>query len=269
MKLKIAVRILGHKPPDLDTAVLTKWHSDLWEIHENKIDTFPLNGDCDLDYWGYSDAGLQSKAQAVAAADFTLYILNVPLEANYYFRRIKKNVGCISLFEVADVLRTHSIPIENLVLRMLYNSTMIHLRKGCLPPIGELAALAHHETKGCIFDMAGIKTDIVFSCHRPILCDTCRAAASADQVSKETIEVFAKEIKGIKKRLYYRAADWVKQKPLLALFASAIFALLLGIAGSLIASYAYEKIQTKAPNQALEPTTMAVTPAASHPSRQP
>lgn len=260
MKLKIAVRILGHKAPDLDISSLVSWRSDLWELHEGKIDTFPLNGDCDLEHWGYSDEGLRKRAVAANEADFTIYILNVPLESNYYFRRISRNVGCVSLFEVAEVLRSHNIPVENLVLRMLYSSTMIQIRNGFLPPISELATLAHHETKGCIFDMTGIKTDIVFSCDWPILCDSCRVGASQDRVSNETIETFSKEIKRIKKKLYYRIADWVKWQPILALLVSAFFALLLGIAGSLIASIIHDKMKKNEPNEVAVPTTpVAVT----------
>lgn len=261
MKLKIAVRILGQKPPDLDTTALTRWRSDLWEIHEKKIETFPLNGDCDLECWGYSDEGLSPKAPAVPGADFTIYILNVPLEDNYYFRRISRDVGCVSLFEVADVLRAHCMPVENLVLRMLYSSTMIRLRKGFLPPIGELATLAHHETKGCIFDMTGIKTDIVFSCHSPILCESCRVAASDEQVSKETIETFAKEIRKIKKRLYHRIADWVRRQPVLALLISALFALILGTIGSLAASYIYDGIKKDQPNKRPDGTSAKAPPS--------
>jgi len=249
MKLKIALRLLGHKAPDLDTDALERWRSDLWEIHEKKIDSLPLNGDADLPSWGYSDDALAAKAPAKKGADITIYMLNVPLEDNYYFRRISKNIACVSLYEVAEVLRMHNIPLENLILRMLYSSTLIHGRKGYLPPISELESLAHHETKGCIFDMNGIKTDIVFSCNRPILCAACRLAASGEQVSNEILDIFEKEIRKIRKRLYYRVIDWVKKKPLIALALSSVFAVFLGVVGSLVASYIYEKINT--PNKAL------------------
>jgi hypothetical protein len=240
MKLKIAVRILGHKGPDLETSTLISWRSDIWQLHEGRIDTFPLNGDCDLDNWGYSDEGLSERAVAAKGADFTLYILNVPLEANYYFRRVSRNVACISLFEVAEILRSNNIPVENIVLRMLYNSSMTYTRKGFLPPIREMATLAHHETKGCVFDMTGIKSDIAFSCDHPILCESCRVEAGNDKVSKEIIETFSKEIPRIKKKLYYRMADWVKKQPISALVISASFAILLGVASSLIASVIYD-----------------------------
>lgn len=240
MKLKIAVRILGHKPPDFDSSILLKWRSSLWEIFEGQIETLPLNGDCDLDDWGYSDHALSSKCRKIRGADISVFVLNVPLQHNYFARRIQENIVCISLFEVAEVLRSHNIPVENLILRSLYSCTLIYARKKTIPPIHDLLSIAHHETKGCIFDMAGIKTDVVFSCHRPILCDSCKVASNEDQVSNETLTTLRKEIQKIQKRLFYRISDWVRRSPILALAASALLALLVGIVGSIAASYIYE-----------------------------
>lgn len=257
MKLKIALRILGHKAPDLDVGRLERWQSELWELHEHLIDTLPLNGDADLPNWGYSDEALSERVVPKQGADLTIFMLNVPLEDNYYFRRVSRNVACVTLFEVAEMLRSHNIPIENLVLRMIYSCVLIHARKGHLPPISEIASFAHHETKGCIFDMTGIKTDIVFSCHRPIFCASCRVSASENSVSKEFLDRYEAEISKIKKRLFYLGADWVKQQPVLALILSSVLALLLGIAGSLIASVLYEKFNEQ--NKAMAPAKDAST----------
>lgn len=116
MKLTICLRILGHKAPDLDTDRILRWKSDLWEIHEGRIDTITLNGDSDLPSWGYSDRVLLAKAPVIEAAKMTFYILNVPLQDNYYFRRLANNVACMSFFEIADSLRSYNIPLENAVL---------------------------------------------------------------------------------------------------------------------------------------------------------
>jgi len=243
MKTKIAVRILGHKAPDLDLSAILKWRSTVWEIFEKKIDTLPLNGESDLDDWGYSDAALVPMIESIKGADFTVYILNVPLQDNYYCRRISRNVGCISLFEVAEILREHSIPLENFVLRMLYTSAMIFLRKRSLLSMAELSSLAHHETKGCIFDMTGIKGDIVFSCNNPILCQECRVDAGRDRLTVECVESFSKDLSKIRKPLYYRIIDLISRCPIGALVLSAFFAVILGAIGSLLASYLCEKMK--------------------------
>jgi len=105
--------------------------------------------------------------------------------------------------------------------------------------MSELLRFAHHETKGCIFDMTGIKTDIVFSCHRPILCNTCGVEASNEQVASETLDTFSKEILRIKKKLYYRLLDGVKRNPILAISISLIAAFLINLASS----YYYDLIK--------------------------
>ena len=188
MKVKISIRILGHQAPDLDIARLLSWRSALWELYEGCIETMPLNGPCDLESWGYSDKKLIGLAPPVQGADLSIYVMNVPLQDNYYFRRIARDVACLSLFEIGESLREHNIPVENVVLRMAYSSVMIYARKGHLPPMSEVVDLAHHETKGCIFDMAGIKSDIIFSTGNPRLCEACRVEASQERMTNESLD---------------------------------------------------------------------------------
>ncbi len=242
-KLKIAINILGHKHRDFDSSALLKWSSALWEVHDNKIDTIALSGNCDLiEDWAYSDRLLCSRTTTTEGADISIFILNAPLQDRYYSRRIATNVVCISFHEVSEPLKSHNIPMENFVLRMIYNCVLLYARKKKVPSIIELASISHHETKGCIFDMTGIQAQVVFSCDRPILCESCIAESKEDKVSQEFLSDFTKEIKRIKKRRYYQIADWIKRAPLLALFLSSFLALIIGILGSLTASYIYEKI---------------------------
>jgi len=269
MKTKIALRILGHKAPDFDVKVFERWKSKLWELHEGSIDTLPLNGEADLPDWGYSDAALADRAICKQGADLTICILNVPLEDNYYFRRIDRNLACASLFEIGEVLRGHNIPVENFVFRMIYSCTLIYARKKYLPPILEIATYTHHETKGCIFDMTGIKTDVSFSCDRPILCGMCRVDASANSVTKEFLDTYELEISKIEKRLYFQITDLIKRRPILAILLSSTLALLIGTLGSLVASIIYEKF--KEPSQAIDSTAIRTIspeeqePSSSHP----
>ena len=239
MKTSICVRLLGRQSPDFDTKCLLKWKSNIWEVFEGRIDTLPLTGRSDLDNWGYSDNALKSMTPPNKEANFTLYILNAPIQDDFFSRRISENVVCVSFWEIAEPLRTHNIPIVCAVLRMIYAYTLVHARRGSLPPMTEITAFAHHENKGCIFDMAGLPTNIVVSCDKPILCESCRVAASEDHVAKETLDTYAKEIGRIRKQLYFRMTDWVKRHPVLALTISLITALVIGTGGSLIASCIY------------------------------
>jgi hypothetical protein len=93
--------------------------------------------------------------------------------------------------------------------------------------------------------MNGIKSDLVESCNKPVVCVECEERLRNERVSTQTIKTVQSEIRKIRKHLYYRALDFVKAKPLVALTISSTFAILLGITGSLIASYIYDNIKTQ------------------------
>jgi len=87
--------------------------------------------------------------------------------------------------------------------------------------------------------MTGIKTDLVASCHRPIICKDCMQRLSDKKVSYQVIEKTQNEIFQIKKDLYYRILSIVKKHPVGAMLLSGIVALALGTTGSICGSYIY------------------------------
>jgi len=108
---------------------------------------------------------------------------------------------------------------------------------------GEHTNFAHDETRGCLFDMNGIKTDIVYSLHKPIICNYCIEKLKQEKISNEVISRIQKELGGIKKPLFYRITSFVKKHPIWSLMISALFAILLGAIGSLIATVIYEMLK--------------------------
>ena len=88
--------------------------------------------------------------------------------------------------------------------------------------------------------MNGIKTDLVASCHNPQICDECQERLKQERVSKSDIDNTRNDIKRIRKYLYHIIISHVKKHPIVALFISGIFALTLGITGSIIGSFIYE-----------------------------
>ena len=105
---------------------------------------------------------------------------------------------------------------------------------------GEHTNFTHDETRGCLFDMNGIKTDIIYSCHQPIICPYCTEKLKQEKVSNEVISKIKKEISNIKKPLFYQLAEFVKKHPIWSLVISAITAVVLGAMGSFIATVIYE-----------------------------
>lgn len=231
-KLNVRLCIIGQPPPDFDIRKITGWKSKLWHI-SSAPESFLLSENADLDSWGYSDDLLSRIVEPNNNFDFTICLLNVPLEANYFSRRLDSNVVCFTFYEVADILRSHDIPIENGALRMLYSYTLIFKRcSGRIPPTSELVRFAHDEARGCIFDMNGIKTEIALSCDSPSLCPACKSSALQQNVSKECIARYEKEIRKIKKGFYFTLAGGVKRNPILAIIISLIVAFLVNLGSS-------------------------------------
>lgn len=93
--------------------------------------------------------------------------------------------------------------------------------------------------------MNGIKTDVVYSLNQPQLCHSCVETLQSIpkyKIEKEIIEKVQKELKSIKKGLYYRLTDFVKRRLILSIIISSIVAIILGTIGSVIATIIWEKL---------------------------
>jgi hypothetical protein len=165
----------------------------------------------------------------------------------------------LTFHQIKEYLLAENIPLENVIIRALYAYTLLY-KKSCnrIPNYDEATKYTHDETRGCIFDMNGIKSDLVESCISPVVCEDCQERLRTERVSSEIISTTQEEIKRIKKDLYYRAIDFIKHRPVWALIFSSLFAVLLGIAGTLVASYIYDGIKSQ-PNTSMEPKTIAPT----------
>ena len=84
--------------------------------------------------------------------------------------------------------------------------------------------------------------DVIHSCDNPIICDECVEKLRGSKVSNESIAKAKKELKKIKKPLFYIIAGLVKTHPIYALVISSAFAILLGVIGSYISTVLYEYI---------------------------
>lgn len=246
-KAKIKLVTIGHLPLHLNLKQVTAWNSEVFEL-VGGIDSFDLRSDSDGPSWEFSDDLLREQLPAHEGADFLLAIVNVPIEANWYSRRLGNNQIVFTFSQIKEFLAGENIPLENAILRVLYAYTLLYRRSGNnIPGFGEAPSFTHDETRGCLFDMNGIKSDLVESCNKPIVCGECEERLRNERVSNQTIKTVQKEIRKIRKHLYYRVFDFVKAKPVVALAISSVFAICLGVAGSLIASFIYDGIKPSLP----------------------
>jgi hypothetical protein len=241
-KIKIKLIILGQLPVDLDKIKLTKWKSDVFEL-VGQIDNYTITNNADGLNWEFSDDNIENQLPENFEGDFLIAMTHVPLEDNYYARRFTNNRICMTFYEIADILNLSNIPIENLVYRLLYSYSLIYKRhENRIPSRDEVTSFTHDETRGCLFDMNGIKSDVVYSTNEPIICDSCVQRLTTERVPINIINKVKEELKQIKKGMYYRIADLIKKYPICSLVFSTISAIIIGIIGSLFATVLWEKL---------------------------
>jgi hypothetical protein len=145
---------------------------------------------------------------------------------------------------VKEILEDKNIPLVNVIYRLLYAYTILYKRSGDrIPDFGEAPGFTHDETRGCLFDMNGIKVDLVASCHKPIICDECRERLRQERVSNEIIEKAQREILKIRSDRYYILLDFLKKHPIWSIVISSIYAIILGVSASVMASFIYDWIR--------------------------
>lgn len=241
-KVKIKLVSIGHLPLEFRSQKVEKWKSDTFEIIGG-IENFALTCNSDGHNWDFTDANVKKQLPIDFEADILIALVNVPIEHNWYTRRLGDNQVVFSFHQVREFLLEKDIPLENVILRILYSHTLIFRRSGNkIPPYPETPRYTHDETRGCIFDMNGIKRNIVASSHNPKLCDDCKQQLRKERVSNSIIDSIDDDLKKIQKDLYFRLLDYVKCYPVWTLVISSVFALSLGITGSLIASYIYDNL---------------------------
>ncbi len=233
-KPKIKIITVGHLPADINLQKIESWKSDIFEI-QGHIDNYSLRADSDGPNWEYSDSTISSQLPASGDEDFLVVLAGVPLESNWYTRRVSKNKVVFTFHEISNYLRHKNIPLENVVFRLLYAYAIVYQRhNNSVPSVQETTNFTHDETRGCIFDMNGLKEDIVFSCDKPIICSECYERSVKDTISNTTLDKAKNELLEVKKLLFFRMSDWVKLHPIIAILLSSAWAVILGVIASSI-----------------------------------
>ena len=241
MKVKIKLIFLGHLPHSINTEKILSWKSDLFQILP-PINIHTITSESDGPNWDYSDENIESQLPLREEGDILIAMTNVRIQNNYFARRSTDNRICLTYYEMSDYLKADNIPLENLIFRVLYSVSFVYKRYGNrLPGINEHTNFTHDETKGCIFDMNGNKADIIYSVNRPYICESCVQSLTNSKIEKNLIDKVQRELKKIKKGLYYRITDLIKKYPIAAIIISSIWAILLGTVGSIIAAIIWKK----------------------------
>lgn len=241
-KIKISIAMVGHMPLDFDARRIKSWKSDLFTI-DCEIESYALTSDSDGDNWEFTDENLEKTLPKSFSGDFLIALVNVPIEMNWYSRRLTNNRVVFTFHEMREILNHSNIPLENVIYRLLYAYTLVFKRNnGSIPTNAEATNFTHDETRGCLFDMNGIKTDVIYSCHEPRICPDCVERLRNSRVSNNIIKTVQDEIKKIRKPLFYRVLDFIKKHPIWSLAISGSTAVILGAFGSYISTVIYVAI---------------------------
>ncbi len=242
-KLKITIVTIGHMPPNLNRQKIENWESSIFEL-TGGIESYTLPIDSDGNNWEFSDEALKNVLPNHHDGDFLIAIVNVPIQENYFARVPEDNKVVFTFYETKEILGLHNIPLENVIYLMIYTCALIYLSVKAqgkeISLIRDWSRFFHDETRGCPFDMNGIKSEIIYACDSPTICSDCLTKFRNGKVSIELIDTINQELRKIKKPLFYRASDFVKNHPIASLIITTLTALILGVSGSIIGSYIFE-----------------------------
>lgn len=235
--ITFAIVRLGHIKHRINLDRVRRWPSKLFRV--SGISTCHNIPDGRLGWQTFNDEDL-GFVNPVPGADITVALTEYALADNFYIRHRPGPVLAMSFYEVADILEWQSIPLEHFVVRNLYEICLVWHLYG-REQLGEagLPDIIHDETRSCLFDMNGPKGDIVFSTARPSLCDQCRARLAGNQIPDEVIRNLDRELRRIRRPLYYRLAGFVRQHPLL----SSAIALGTGLGLAVAGNAAYDLVR--------------------------
>jgi hypothetical protein len=234
-KVKVQIAKMGNINAWIDLGKVRRWKSQLFEILPD-INQHRLPTRAAGIQWDFTDEQVSRAIPKKIVGDFLIVLTDCALESNYYMRRLLGNRVCITFFQVKDILARENIPLENYVLRSIYEAliyfTLAQNHGGQLPQSEE--SYTHDETKGCLFDMTGNKADLSVSCRAPTLCDTCYSDLSRSSVPTNFLDKIKKELKRIRIPAYYRLQSIVKRHPILSILITALAALLINILSDIV-----------------------------------
>lgn len=113
---------------------IKSWESSIFEL-VGEIDSYEFRCDSDREDWVFSDDLVRSQMPAVQNADFIIALVSVPIELNWYARRLGNNQIVFTFHQVKDILSYSNIPIENVIYRILYAYTLLYRRSGNRIPV--------------------------------------------------------------------------------------------------------------------------------------
>lgn len=230
---------LGFLKRQINIEALKRWRSKLFTIDTvNEIAHIPELGNSVE--WQFLSDDMLKVIQHDNDSDITVIVTEYRLQDNFYMRKVDGMV-VISLFEVADILHNHHIPIEHFIIKNIYEVvTLLHVYRDLPNTSDEVPDIIHDETRNCLFDMNGLKTDVKYVFQdRLSLCSQCQARLKEKLLPKGFLKELVHEIRRIRKSAFYKIYDFVKCHPIWSIVIAIISQLVIGLLTGLLANYIF------------------------------
>jgi len=212
-KLKVKIVRLGELPFDLNYNRIKKFDSSIFEVDEEISELNLKDTRYSGDVGTYENDELEDQIpDPEQGIDFVLVITNCMLRDNYYARRLADKKAIFTFRNTRRWFEMAHLPLENAVLKMLYVYCIMFDRENSRIRKMDIGFL-HHETRSCLFDYDDDLEDVIFTFNRPKICAECESKWVERGTPKNMIKTVRKELKMLKKTLFYRIFDWVKKNP--------------------------------------------------------
>ena len=235
MKHNATLIRLGHVHHLVNFNILRKWKSELFSITGiESIENLP-NSDIDDGFLDikYRKQDLEKIISCPKNSDYAIAIMPYRFNDNFYMHRISNKCVVISLYGITDILKPENISIEHFIIRQLYEICAIKYMINDLLS-DDVYQFIHSDTRGCLFDLNGDKSDILYNTEQPIICEECKGKFKHKQAQYGIIRTLEKELKKIQKPFILRAERWIKKYPLLSVIISMLTAITLNVVANLL-----------------------------------
>ena len=180
-------------------------------------------------------------------ANFSVVIVNRPLQGDFFSRRISEKVIAISIFDIETLNIHEGIKIEMYLTRFIYAFVAIFQSYNKSLPTPEAITadkLIQNEAKGCLFDFCRYKPQVAIFFREPKISTEADVVLRSKALPKGFLSTLKKEIRTLKIGRYYKLSDWFKENPIMAI----IFTFLVGLIFSeLLGNYIYDLVSDSLP----------------------
>lgn len=229
--VNIKLIIIGHSDKVVNFDAIKRHKSSFFEFSDiDRINNLPdpQKNDGYLDIV-YSEQEIESIMDGIEFDGLCFAIMNYRFDDNFYLHRVGSNKACISIYGLESILRAKEISVENFIIKNIYEVFIFYNILKNITENERIFEVIHNDTRGCLFDMNGDKSDIVYNTEKPIICDECKGKISHYPISKYFLKDIQKELSKIDKPFVKKVENFIAEYPLVSLLSTFIFSIVINL----------------------------------------